>query len=264
MTDDTQVAHLLRSATADLELPTGVVARATSRGRSRRRRHVAGTTLVSLALVGLGAALVPQLLPAGTDAPPSIGPFASPSTSTSVTAVPDAIPGHRIPIKADRGANTLVNLLPNGSINSPANDPDVAPGEIASRALFAGGTVEVTVRRFHSQADIDKAAELGGTLETARQACGFGDHTECSRLPDGSWFDYGSSGTDGSGDPEAGAYMQTKVTVWTTDNYVVQVIAFDSHLVVKELPVGTPGWEPVLTVEQLKKIATSPDWFRAA
>jgi hypothetical protein len=256
MTDDTQVAQLLRSATADLEPPTGVVARATSRGRSLRRRHVAGTTLVSLAFAGLGAVAVPHVLPAGSDAPPSVGPLASPS----VTFVPDAVPGHRVPIKADRGANTLVKLLPNGSFSEPANDSGVEPGEVASRVVFAGGTVEATLGVLHSQADIDKAKQLGSVLSSARQECGFGQDEACVRLVDGSYF---RAVTSTEREPGGPGVRQTKATLWTTDGYVVGLIAFNARPISDTELAFVPGRQPVLNAAQLQKIATSPDWFRA-
>lgn len=257
MTDDTQVAELFRSATADLEPPTGVVARAASRGRSLRRRHIAGTTVVSLAFVGLAAVAVPQLLPAGTEGPPSVGP----ATQPSVAVVPDAVPGDRVPIKADRGANTLVNLLPNGSFSEPANDAGVEPGDVASRVVFAGGTVEATVGVLHSQADIDKAKQLGSVLSTARDECGFGRDDACTRLTDGSYF---RAVTSTEREPGMEPLRQVEVTLWTTDGYVVGLIAFNARPISETEVAFVPGRQPVLTAAQLQEIAISPDWFRAA
>ena len=257
MTDDTQVAQLFRSAVTDLQPAPGLVAGGVARGRSRRRRNVAGTTLVSLAFVGLAAVSVPQLLPAGTDGPPSVGPVAKPS----VTPVPDAVPGDRVPIKADRGANTLVTLLPNGSFSEPANDAGTEPGQVASRVVYAGGTVEVTVGRLHSKADVDKAKQLGSVLSTAREECGFGQDDTCTRLTDGSYF---RAVTSTEREPGMEPLRQVKVTLWTTDGYVVGVIAFNARPVSETEVAFVPGRQPVLTAAQLEEIASSPAWFRAA
>jgi hypothetical protein len=261
MTDDTQVAQLLRDATADLRpapgLVAGLVAGGVARGRSRRRRHLAGMTLASVALIGAAAAVVPQLLPAG-GATPGHNDFA---TSPSVTPVPHALPGHRVPIKADRGANTLVHLLPNGSVSSPTNDAGVEPGEVASRVVYAGGTVEATVVPLHSQADIDKAKQLGSLLSSARDECGFGHDDACTRLPDGSYFRAVTSTEREPGSPDV---RQTRATLWTTDGYVVEVIAFDARPFGEDGIVSAPNGAIVLTAAQLQEIASSPDWFRAA
>jgi hypothetical protein len=257
MTDDTQVAQLFRSAVTDLQPAPGLVAGGVARGRSRRRRNVAGTTLVSLAFAGLAAVAVPQLSPAGTDGPPSVGPLAKPS----VTVVPDAVPGHRVPIKADRGANTLVTLLPNGSFSEPANDAGVEPGQVASRVVFAGGTVEATVDVLHSKADIDKAKQLGSVLSTARDECGFGQDDACTRLTDGSYF---RAVTSTEREPGLEPLRQVKVTLWTTDGYVVGLIAFNARPISETEVAFVPGRQPVLTAAQLQEIATSPAWFRAA
>jgi hypothetical protein len=271
MTDDSQVAQLFRSATSDLEPPIAVVARATSRGRSLRRRNVAGTTLVSLAFVGLAAVAVPQLLPAGTDGPPSGGPVAQPS----VTVVPDPVPGDRVPVAASDGATVLAALLSEfGAVTETANDDEVRvdgvrvgrvesaeTGSLASRAVLNGGTVEVTLQPLHSQADIDKAKERGDTLSTAREECRSGQDDACTRLPDGSYF---AVVTSREKEPGMEAVRQIKATLWTTDGFVLRLFAFNARPVSETELQVVPDRKPVLGGDQLRQVATSHQWWRAA
>jgi hypothetical protein len=269
MTDDTQVAQLLRSATSDLELPTDLVARASSRGRSRRRRNLAGTTLVSLAFVGLGAVAVPHLLPAGTSEEPGFS--ATPSSRTLTVPTP----GHRVPIKSTDGATVLKAMLGEfGTVTDASNDDDVRSagvrvgavkgvevGSVASRAVLNGGTVEATVDVLHSYADTEKAKQLNDTLTTAREECGFGQDAACQRLADGSYF---RAVTSREKEPGMEAVRQTKATVWTTDGYVIELIAFNARPISETEVEFVPGRAPVLAVAQLQQLATDSDWFRAA
>lgn len=248
---NTAVAELLRTATDDLETPSArLVAGGMARGRVRRRRHLMGTTIAAAALLGAAAVGLPQLVGDGGD-----------SRSGDVELVPAG------PVPADQpraiippadGASTLVSLLPEGETSGAAND-DAPEGAVASRVVYEGGTIEAEVFEFHSAADKAKAAELGHALETAAQACGWKDHTECVKLSDGTWFDHATSG-----EREPGMdlpYLGTHATAWTPDGFVVRVTAYNVAGD-EENPVIVPGGQPVLTVEELRAIATSDAWFR--
>lgn len=268
---DTRVAELLRSATDDLTPPTStLVSAAITRGSSRRRRHLAGTALGVLAVIGLGAVAAPHVVPSASESNDFVAP---PPAQGSAR---EAVVGDRKPIDPADGATTLGVLLARfgdvSNLEGLANDDvrvngvrvgrvESADIRVVSRAVLNGGAVEAEVFAFHSEADQQKAKDLGVPLESANEACGFGDHTECSQLPDGSWFDYGTSGESEPGGPD---YMQTKATLWTTDGFVVRLFAYNARPAgqASEEVIIAPGAVPVLTVDQLRTVATSPAWFQ--
>ncbi len=243
------VAELLRSATDDLDAPSQrLVAGAVARGRSRRRRHLASTTIAAAAVIGAAAIGGPQLVGGGGSRSGDV---------ELVPAGPVAQEGPRTIVPAAQGASTLVSLLPDGESSGAAND-EASKDTVASRVVYEGGVVEAEVFEFHSAADKAKAAELGHPLETTAQACGWKDHTECVKLPDGTWFDHA---TTGYREPGQQRFLGTRATAWTPDGFVVRVTAYNVSGDQKN-PVIVPGGQPVLTVEELQAIVTSDAWFR--
>lgn len=273
---------LLVRSTSELQPAGDLVDRGIALGRSRRRRHLATTGLAACVLLGAAAVGVPQLLPGEAGRDTTIGqPAGQPGAEA-------AVPGQRVPIDAEDGAAVLASLMPVGEVRDPANDTvrqagvktgevegDQVP-EVASRLVFDGGVVEAEVSRFHSEADAAKAAQVGMPLETAAEACTYGDSSECSLLDDGSYLLLGTSGWREDWMEGTDQYLVTQATLWTTDGYVVRLFAYnvgpqDADADYGQLQgdeqdrfVVVNGGEPVLTPEELKAVATSPDWFQPA
>lgn len=243
------VAELLRTATDDLDAPSQrLVAGGIARGRSRRHRHLAGTTIAAAAVIGAAAIGVPQLVGGGGSRSGDV---------ELVPAGPVAQDGPRTIIPATEGASTLMSLLPPGESSGAAND-DASEGTVASRVVHEGGVVEAEVFPLSSEADRLKAQELGVQVDPAVATCDPTGHPECVELPDGTWFDHA---TTGYREPGQQRFLGTRATAWTPDGFVVRVTAYNVGGDRKN-PVIVPGGQPVLTVEELQAIVTSDAWFR--
>lgn len=268
---------LLVRSTSDLQPPADLVERGIALGRSRRRRHLATTGLAACVLLGAAAVGVPQLLPSEAGPGGTVGqPAGQPDAET------------RVPIDAEDGAAVLASLMPEGEVRGATNDVDAPVGvltggmppqpsnEVASRLVFEGGVVEAEVFRFHSEADEVKAEQLGEPLQTAAEACTYGDASECVKLEDGSFFYSGTGGFREQWMKGTDQYLVTTATLWTTDGYVVRLFAYNVGPENADAEYGqlkgeererfvlVNEGEPVLTPDELRTVATSPDWFQPA
>jgi hypothetical protein len=246
---DAGVTALLERATRGLQPDVArLVAQGTARGRRTRRRHLVATTVSTLVLAG-AAVVMPSLGSGGGAA----------SDRTTVAADPGS-DRREVAVSPADLARTLSTLLPG---KAPRTDLWVESGsDGAHRGTLTWRGARVTVA-------IDDAPDVivddpgatygdGSSAEPRPAPATAGDWcramgNRCRELPGGDWA---SSSRGFDGDPADPAGWQASFVLYTRDGYLVLAQA-------SSLDDGAPGRArfPVLSVRELRGIATSGVWF---
>lgn len=264
---DSGVTQLLHRASDDLtpdvdRLVTGGIAR----GRSRQRRARIGTTVASLAVIGVVgglAAVVPQL--GGPDSAPDPG-IATDGGGVVVTATPTPTPAPSPDPDRPPPADELRPLVPTAQMARTIQDMTGASevhevfvddsGKDLPR-LFYGSVRSALVTFRIRWYNNPLVVEDGGEPLAPSFVCDPGAEVDCTTLADGSrllreeTFPGGGAGVPGS-------FLQRSLSLATADGWQIDVIAFNSTGE-KEGVVVSP--EPVLTMAEMEALATSDAWF---
>ena len=260
---DAGVTDLLRRASDDLTVDVDrLVSGGISRGRSRRRRARIGTTVASLAVIGVVgglAVVVPRV--GGADGARDPG-IATDGGGVVATATPTPPPDPDRPPPADE----LRPLVPTDqmartiqALTGASEEHEVVVDESGTDRprLFYGrvdsGLVTFRIRWYNNPLVV----EDGGQPLPPSHICEPAVEDDCTDLPDGSRLlreDVRPSG--GTGVPPT--FLERSLTLATGDGWQIDVIAFNSTGE-KEGVVVAP--EPVLTMAEMEALATSTAWF---
>ena len=262
---DTGVTDLLRRASDDLTVDVDrLVSGGISRGRSRRRRARIGTTVASLAVIGVVgglAVVVPQVGGADSAPDPGIatdggGVVATETPTPTPTPDPDRPPPAdelRSLVPADEMARTIQTLTGATEVHEVFVDES---GKDRPRLFYGrvdSGLITVHIRWYNNPLVV----EDGGPPLAPSFVCDPGVEDDCTTLPDGSRLlreETFSGG--GTGVPDS--FLQRSLTLATHDGWQIDVIAFNSTGE-KEGVVVSP--EPVLTMAEMEALATSTAWY---
>jgi hypothetical protein len=254
---DHGVDLLLRRTADDLALPDvdRLVAGGLSRGRARRRRARIGTTLASVAVIGVVGALVPHLggaVETARDSRP-----VRPATSGPTAGSPDVAPPAdvlRPLIGPEAMALTLKTLAGATRVTSFSVDRTSADLQRVYYVMVGGAQVSFRFRWYNNPLVV----EDGGRALSPDFLCEPGPEVDCTTLPDGSrLLRQEAYPSGGAGVPDA--VQERTVTLATWDGWQVDVIATNTPA---EKSGEVVAAEPVLTVAELEALATSQEWYR--
>ncbi len=150
------------------DLRTGLTGVQRAHDRRRRRRGVAGSVLVTAALVGALAVLGPL---GGTSAPEPSGPVTSlpsPSRSAADTCTPDAVVSCVGPAggAGHHGGTSFSARLPKGFWTQPASSPPTLAVDLYQRKARAGVTLMPDLRPVGSSSAPADAHALATWIST--------------------------------------------------------------------------------------------------
>lgn len=261
---DTGVTDLLRRASDDLTVDVDrLVSGGISRGRTRRRRARIGTTVASLAVIGVVgglAAVVPQL--GGADSARDPG-FATDAGGAVATATPSPAPDPDRPppaeelrplVPTDEMARTIQALTGATEVHEVFVDES---GKDRPRLFY--GRVDSGLVTFHIRwYNNPLVVEDGGQPLPPSHICEPSVEDDCTTLPDGSrLLREETFAGGGTGVPDT--FLQRSLTLATADGWQIDVIAFNST---GEKEGTVVADEPVLTMAQMEALATSDAWYR--
>lgn len=261
------LADAMHAATAGFQPPTAELVRGgLARGRRMRAVRRAQVTVAALAVVAIGGAGTVALsdLGSGSGKTNVAGSANQPNTSASAPPAPGT--PQTPPVTAQQVFDTIKSLLP-------------APGTVTDVVLndaTGGSTVGV---KFTYDPDGKGAADVVAHVEGNGQdpktwVCpsfpGY-DPANCTitPLPDGSTlhvrkdreFPMSESTADGKAGPSGGGAKEWSAQIARPDGVQVFIYATDS---IGEKTGHVTRSAPVLTLEQLKAVVTSPLWGSVA
>lgn len=256
-TDESGVTELLRRASDGLTPDVDrLVGGGITRGRARQRRARIGTTVASLAVIGvIGtlAAVVPQLGdPDGRGAETEVADRRDAVTTRA--ADPDRPPPAdelRPLVPPQQMADALREMTGATEVRSVEVDQS---GQDLPRLYYAtveGAQVSFRIRWYNNPVVVQD----GGQPLAPSVVCEPAPDVDCTTLPDGSRLLRQEAYASGGGSP---AYQERTVTLGTADGWQIDVIARNTA-VEKEGEVVADA--PVLTIEQLEALATSDAWY---
>ncbi len=254
------VTELLRRASDDLtpdidRLVSGGIAR----GRSRRRRARIGTTVASLAVIGVVGGLVAVVPPlGGSDSPrdPAIATdAASPATATP-TPDPDVAPSADLlrPLVPPAEMREVLRTL-TGASQVRSVDVDES-GKDLPRLYYAtvdGAQVSFSIRWYNNPLVV----EDGGQPLAPSNVCEPGPDQDCTTLPDGSRL-LREEVRPGGGTGVPDTFLERSLTLATYDGWQISVIARNTT---DEKQGDVVAAEPVLTMAEMQALATTDAWF---
>lgn len=255
---DHGVDLLLRRAAADLALPDvdRLVAGGVSRGRTRRRRARIGTTLASVAVVGLVAAVAPRL-GGEVDSARDPRPVRPATSAPTWTGGPDVAPPAdvlRPLVEPDEMGRRLMAATAATGVEQVALVDD-GSGDRARlyHLTVEGAQVSFWIRWFNPPVVVQD----GGQPLTPNHICEPGVEDDCTNLPDGSRLlreeTFASGGT---GVPDS--FLERHLALATTDGWAIDVTARNTTA---EKDGEVVAAEPVLTMAEMQALATNGDWY---
>ncbi len=260
------VTELLRRASDDLAPDIDrLVGGGITRGRSRQRRARIGTTVASLAVIGvIGglAAVVPHIGGADSARDPGIADGGGVVATEVPTPEAPASPDPDVAPPADM-LRTLVpparmeQLLAETTGASQVVDVEVdQSGKDLARLYYAtvdGAQVSFRIRWYNNPLVV----EDGGEPLAPSHICEPAVEDDCTTLPDGSRLlrEEARPG-GGTGVPET--FLERSLTLATYDGWQIDVIARNTT---DEKQGDVVAADPVLTMAQMEALATSVDWF---
>ena len=260
-TDDTGVTELLRRASDGLTPDVDrLVSGGITRGRRRRRRARIGTTVASLAVIGVVgglAAVVPHLGGADRARDPGIATGGTSATPTDPpTGNPDvAPPAEQLRPLVSRAEMAALVTGMAGASEARTVTVDES-GQDRPRLVYAtvdGALVSFAIRWYNNPLVV----EDGGDPLAPDFLCEPGVETDCTTLPDGSRLlreEVRPVRTNGAGD----TLLEQSVTLATYDGWQISVIARNST---GEKAGAVVADEPVLTLAEMEALATSQEWY---
>lgn len=260
---DSGVTELLHRASDDLtpdveRLVSGGIAR----GRSRQRRARIGTTVASLAVIGVVgglAAVVPQLVGPDSARDPGIatdGGAVVASETPTQTPDPDRPPAAdelRPLVPTNQMARTIQDLTGATEVHEVFVDDS---GKDLPRLFY--GRVRSALVTFHIRwYNNPLVVEDGGPPLAPSHICEPSVEVDCTTLPDGARL-LREETFPGGGAGVPGTFLQRSLTLATADGWQIDVIAFNST---GEKEGQVVADEPVLTMAQMEALATSTAWY---
>ena len=260
---DSGVTELLRRASDDLTPDVDRLVRGgITRGRSRQRRARIGTTVASLAVIGVVgalAAVVPQLDGADSARDPGIateGPSATEAPSPTPTPDPDRAPPAdelRTLVSPQDMADTLMTLTGASRVDTVTADESAPDRPRLYYATVDGAQVSFSIRWYNNPLLVEDGAQpLAPSF-----LCEPNPDQDCTTLPDGSrLLRENDSPSAGTGVPET--FLERSVALATYDGWQISVIARNTT---DEKQGEVVADEPVLTIEELEALATTDAWY---
>jgi hypothetical protein len=249
MTHDQHVSTLLRDATEDLSPDVArLVAGGAARGRARRRRHRAGTTLAAVAVIGVigaAASVLPDRSADGRGLGVATSPSAGPSDKASPAQPPAQAEDERITLSADEIHARLAALLAPGEVGPILREPPYG----------VGSTGDTRVLHFRYQGTLtsfiaEPAAGMASCQEAADPQNQPGGSPRTCSVVDGlqvlSWGPETGDGVTAQG-----------VSVWQ-HGYQVSLVSYNAAEGKDVSPVTD---QPPLSIARLTEIASSQEWF---
>lgn len=257
---DTGVTELLRRASDDLAPDVDRLVRGgITRGRSRQRRARIGTTVASLAVIGVVgalAAVVPQGGPDSTRDPGIATEGATATKSPSPPPDPDRPPS----ADALRPLVTPIEMLARiGGLTGASAVQRIKvdqSGQDQARLYYATvdeAQVSFSIRWYNNPLVVAD----GGQPLAPSHICEPEVEADCTTLPDGSRLlreEVRPSG--GTGVPES--FLERSLTLATHDGWQISVIARNTT---DEKQGEVVADEPVLTMAEMQALATSTAWY---
>ncbi|KQY57136.1 hypothetical protein [Nocardioides sp. Root140] len=252
------VQDLLHRATGDLtpDVET-LVAGGIARGRTRRQRRRVGTTIASVAAVGVigaGAFVVPQFL---EDATPAASSARDDFTSPDVAAAPE-VQAQRQLIPTGQMEAVLRRLLPAGvtvtdlTVRHDTDDPQ-SP---ADRINFTvdGASVSIYIDEYNPQWRLDKGYEPIAIDDECAQSA------NCEQTPNGSYLRKDNRVPQWGEGMGPANQVSNDASYWGVDGYRFYSMALNTGA--EKGSDGIVAVEPPLTSEQLAAIVSSERWYR--
>jgi hypothetical protein len=241
------VTELLERATADLGFDPDLVNAGIAAGRRRRRRHLVGTAVATVAVLGLaGTGLVLAVSGDGPGGTRAVDPAAQTTPTRPKSQAPVATEHWQLAVTAGQVPATFASVLPGGITELPQKEPDIPIVDFQ----WNGFATRVGL--------VSDSFITGRSIPDPRQRCEeFGSGGQpCTpgRVP-GS-FEQSMTWT---GPPVDGGVTTRLLTVYFAEGWDVTVTvsnAADS----KNSPVLAP--DVPLTLDQLREVAYSDAWFR--
>jgi hypothetical protein len=242
-----------------------LVAGGLERGRVRRRRHLAGTAVAAVAtvgVIGVGAAVVPQLttgpgsgLPvAAGDTSSTTAPAASAAPSASATATPTP------PVESDPPAPDTSHLSESAPPTVHAADipelvAELVPGHDVGAPLMQppyGLSDAADDKTVHFEVDgMLTTVIINRASPTLAYDCAEEAKVDCRTLPDGTMLQVSAPATNDL------VTMQEAIALG--DTWMVDVLSYNAG----DRPKGSAPVQdaPALDEEELVALATSDAWF---
>ncbi|SEB83069.1 hypothetical protein SAMN04489844_1149 [Nocardioides exalbidus] len=259
---DTGVTELLRRASDDLAPDVDrLVSGGVSRGRSRQRRARIGTTVASLAVIGVVgwlATVVPLLGDPDSARDPEIADGTGRTAGTQA-ADPDRPPPAeelRPLVSPDAMATTLQELTGATAVRRVEVDESAQDLVRLYYATVDGAQVSFHIRWYNNPLVV----EDGGDPLAPSDVCEPAPDVDCTTLPDGSRLlreEVRPSG--GTGVSET--FLERSLTLATSDGWQIDVIARNTT---DEKQGDVVAGEPVLTMAEMEALAVSDAWFARA
>jgi hypothetical protein len=247
---DSGVDQLFRSATDDLHPDVDrLVAGGLDRGRTRRRRHLAGTALAVLATVGVvgaGAVAVPALAPdAGGDVPAATAQTSStPSPSPTSSPTPTPATSH-----LSRPSPPTVSAA-----DVPRRVGELAPGHQVSEPLSQAPyplVDEASEKIVHFRVDgMLTSVIISRASASLAYDCADESVVECRTLTDGTVVQVARPTTADQ------VTMSSVLAIGKT--WMVDVLSYNAADGKDVAPIRP---EPALSEAELTAVATSDVWF---
>ncbi|WP_457207380.1 hypothetical protein [Nocardioides sp. P5_C9_2] len=258
---DHGVDLLLRQAADHLAIPDvdRLVAGGVTRGRTRRRRARIGTAVASVAVlgvVGVVSAVVPRL---GADVDSARDPRpVQPATSGPTAGSPDVAPPADVlrPLVGDAAMAAALQAATGAQQVRQEIVADDGSGDLTRRFYLTldGAEVSFRIRWYNSPV----AVADGGRPLSPDFLCEPGPDVDCTTLVDGSRLLRQEAYASG-GDGVPNAVQERTASLATWDGWQVDVIATNTPA---EKSGEVVADEPVLTLEEVTALATSPEWYR--
>ena len=262
-THDTGVTELLRRASDGLAPDVDrLVSGGITRGRSRQRRARIGTTVASLAVIGVVgavAAVVPHAGGADSARDPGVatdGTSATDAPSPTLAPDPDRAPPAdelRRLVAPDEMASRVQALAGASRVDLFEVDRSSADLQRTYYVIVDGAQVSVRIRWYNNPLVV----EDGGEPLAPSHICDPGPDLDCTTLPDGSRL-LREEVRPGGGQGVPKTFLERSLTLATYDGWQIDVIARNTT---DEKQGDVVADEPVLTMAEMEALATSDAWY---
>lgn len=245
----------LRGVTDDLHPDVDrLVAGGIARGRARRRRHLAGTAVAAVAVIGVvgaGAVAVPPLLgsapgepPVATDPTspteaPTEAPTESPTESPMVLSVPPDPNGPPFAVAAKDVPSVVAQLAPGHDVGDPLTT--------APYALVDAENEQIVHFRVDGMLTTFVITRASASLA---HDCRDEAAVQCRRLEDGTRIQVAA--------PTTGDGVTMQSTIAMRHRWMVDVMSYNAA---EGKDVAPRQPEPALSEDELVTIASNDVWF---
>ena len=257
---DSGVTELLRRASDDLTPDVDRLVRGgITRGRSRQRRARIGTTVASLAVIGVIGTLATVVPQGGPDSAPDQGVATEPAATETPSPTPDpdrppTADELRPLVPTDQMAEAVRELT--GASVITRVDADLTSVDRARRVyvLVEGAQVSFAIRWYNNPLVVQD----GGQPLAPSGLCEPNPDQDCTTLPDGSRL-LREEARPGGGTDVPESFLERSLTLATADGWQIDVIARNTT---DEKQGDVVAADPVLTMAEMEALATADAWYQ--